>query len=254
MDHGGLARCVAVADERLDSHPAFDAVTTMRPEPCGTMTRAALRMVCTTPLRLTSITCPSPNAPVGKRLAVLRAEAGDQGEPRVRKCHVDSALGFGHVVEQRIHRRFVADVDDKTPRVEPAVNESRGRASSRSAWMSASVTRAPHSASTSAIANPRPAAAPVMTTRVPRTSNSRPSTCVGSVMRTILRFLPCASHCSPKPSRSRSSCATSKRRWRSYVRDYGIGPWAIYEFNPENVTGMHEGGEPVERSWRLALE
>lgn len=39
----------------------------------------------------------------------------------------------------------------------------------------------------------------------------------------------------------------------TYVRDYGIGPWAIYEFNPETVRGMHEGGRPVTRSWRLAL-
>ena len=39
----------------------------------------------------------------------------------------------------------------------------------------------------------------------------------------------------------------------TYVREYGIGPWAIYEFNPDNVSGMHEGGEPVARRWRLAL-
>ena len=39
----------------------------------------------------------------------------------------------------------------------------------------------------------------------------------------------------------------------TYVRDYGIGPWAIYEFNPETVSGMHERGEPVAHSWRLAL-
>jgi catechol 2,3-dioxygenase-like lactoylglutathione lyase family enzyme len=40
---------------------------------------------------------------------------------------------------------------------------------------------------------------------------------------------------------------------RTYVDDYGIGPWHVYEFNPENVEGMHEGGRPVERMWRLAL-
>jgi len=40
---------------------------------------------------------------------------------------------------------------------------------------------------------------------------------------------------------------------RTYVDDYGIGPWHVYEFNPANVQGMHEAGEPVERSWRLAL-
>ena len=40
---------------------------------------------------------------------------------------------------------------------------------------------------------------------------------------------------------------------RTYVDDYGIGPWHVYEFNPGNVEGMHEAGKPVERSWRLAL-
>ena len=40
---------------------------------------------------------------------------------------------------------------------------------------------------------------------------------------------------------------------KTYVDDYGIGPWAVYEFNPGNVQGMHESGQPVERSWRLAL-
>lgn len=40
---------------------------------------------------------------------------------------------------------------------------------------------------------------------------------------------------------------------RTYVEGYGIGPWDVYEFNPGNVQGMHEGGQPVARSWRLAL-
>ena len=40
---------------------------------------------------------------------------------------------------------------------------------------------------------------------------------------------------------------------RTYVEEYGIGPWHIYEFDPANVEGMHEDGQPVERSWRLAL-
>jgi methylmalonyl-CoA/ethylmalonyl-CoA epimerase len=39
----------------------------------------------------------------------------------------------------------------------------------------------------------------------------------------------------------------------TYVRDYGIGPWDIYDFNPDAVRDMRENGEPVERSWRLAL-
>ena len=40
---------------------------------------------------------------------------------------------------------------------------------------------------------------------------------------------------------------------RTYVHDYGIGPWEIYEFNPGNVANMREDGQPVERSWRLAI-
>src|SRR5262245_54439633 len=40
---------------------------------------------------------------------------------------------------------------------------------------------------------------------------------------------------------------------RAYVDDYGIGPWEIYEFNPDTVRDMRENGEPVARSWRLAL-
>src|SRR6478752_8239791 len=40
---------------------------------------------------------------------------------------------------------------------------------------------------------------------------------------------------------------------RTYVEDYGIGPWDVYEFNPGNVAGMHEGGLAAEHSWRLAL-
>ncbi len=40
---------------------------------------------------------------------------------------------------------------------------------------------------------------------------------------------------------------------RTYVHEYGIGPWDIYEFNPDTVKDLREDGEPVERSWRLAL-
>jgi methylmalonyl-CoA/ethylmalonyl-CoA epimerase len=39
---------------------------------------------------------------------------------------------------------------------------------------------------------------------------------------------------------------------RTYVHDYGIGPWEIYEFNPGNVKDLREYGKPVQRSWRLA--
>jgi hypothetical protein len=40
---------------------------------------------------------------------------------------------------------------------------------------------------------------------------------------------------------------------RTYVEDYGIGPWEVYEFNPGNAKDLHEYGQPVERSWRLAV-
>jgi Glyoxalase/Bleomycin resistance protein/Dioxygenase superfamily len=40
---------------------------------------------------------------------------------------------------------------------------------------------------------------------------------------------------------------------RTYVEEYGIGPWDIYEFNSETVREMRESGQSVERSWRLAL-
>jgi hypothetical protein len=40
---------------------------------------------------------------------------------------------------------------------------------------------------------------------------------------------------------------------RTYVHDYGIGPWEIYGFDAENVADMREDGEAVERSWRLAI-
>jgi methylmalonyl-CoA/ethylmalonyl-CoA epimerase len=40
---------------------------------------------------------------------------------------------------------------------------------------------------------------------------------------------------------------------QTYVDDYGIGPWDIYEFNPDTVRDMRENGKPVDRAWRLAL-
>ena len=40
---------------------------------------------------------------------------------------------------------------------------------------------------------------------------------------------------------------------RTYVHEYGIGPWAIYEFNPETVEDMVKDGEPAEYAFRLAL-
>lgn len=40
---------------------------------------------------------------------------------------------------------------------------------------------------------------------------------------------------------------------RKYVDDYGIGPWKFYEFNPGNAKDLCEYGQPVKRSWRLAV-
>jgi hypothetical protein len=40
---------------------------------------------------------------------------------------------------------------------------------------------------------------------------------------------------------------------KTYVERYGIGPWEIYEFNPDTVENMKAHGGPVESSWRLAL-
>jgi Glyoxalase/Bleomycin resistance protein/Dioxygenase superfamily len=40
---------------------------------------------------------------------------------------------------------------------------------------------------------------------------------------------------------------------RRYVDDYGIGPWEIHEFNPEKAKDLCEEGQPVKRSWRLAV-
>ncbi len=36
---------------------------------------------------------------------------------------------------------------------------------------------------------------------------------------------------------------------RTYVEGYGIGPWSIYEFNPDTVSEM----APAESAWRLAV-
>ncbi len=40
---------------------------------------------------------------------------------------------------------------------------------------------------------------------------------------------------------------------RRYIDDYGIGAWQIYEFNAGSAEDYREYGQPVERSWRLAI-
>ncbi len=40
---------------------------------------------------------------------------------------------------------------------------------------------------------------------------------------------------------------------RTYVQEYGIGPWEIYEFNPDTVAEMVKDGKPAECAFRLAV-
>ena len=40
---------------------------------------------------------------------------------------------------------------------------------------------------------------------------------------------------------------------RTYVHEYGIGPWEVYEFNPETVSELVKDGEPAACAWRLAV-
>jgi methylmalonyl-CoA/ethylmalonyl-CoA epimerase len=39
----------------------------------------------------------------------------------------------------------------------------------------------------------------------------------------------------------------------TYVHEYGIGPWEIYEFNPQTVSELARDERPSECAWRLAL-
>ncbi len=40
---------------------------------------------------------------------------------------------------------------------------------------------------------------------------------------------------------------------RRYVDDYGVGPSEVYEFDAGKAGDFREYGQPVERSWRLAV-
>jgi hypothetical protein len=40
---------------------------------------------------------------------------------------------------------------------------------------------------------------------------------------------------------------------RTYVHEYGIGPWEIYEFNPSNVADMVKDDKPAEYAMRIAV-
>jgi hypothetical protein len=40
---------------------------------------------------------------------------------------------------------------------------------------------------------------------------------------------------------------------QTYVEDYGIGPWEIYEFNPDTVDQMVKDDRPAEYAMRIAV-
>jgi methylmalonyl-CoA/ethylmalonyl-CoA epimerase len=40
---------------------------------------------------------------------------------------------------------------------------------------------------------------------------------------------------------------------QTYVHEYGIGPWQIYEFNPDTVTEMVKDGQPADCAFRIAV-
>jgi methylmalonyl-CoA/ethylmalonyl-CoA epimerase len=40
---------------------------------------------------------------------------------------------------------------------------------------------------------------------------------------------------------------------RTYVDEYGIGPWEVYEFNPDTVTQMVKDEAPAEYAMRIAV-
>lgn len=40
---------------------------------------------------------------------------------------------------------------------------------------------------------------------------------------------------------------------RTFVEEYGIGPWEIYEFGPDNVAPLPDGGPAVDAAWRIAV-
>ena len=40
---------------------------------------------------------------------------------------------------------------------------------------------------------------------------------------------------------------------KTYVHEYGIGPWEIYEFNPDTVQNLTRDGQPANFAFRLAV-
>ena len=40
---------------------------------------------------------------------------------------------------------------------------------------------------------------------------------------------------------------------KTYVEEYGIGPWEIYDFNPETMTRAERDGRPTDSASRIAV-
>ena len=40
---------------------------------------------------------------------------------------------------------------------------------------------------------------------------------------------------------------------RTYVHEYGIGPWEIYDFNPDTLTELVRDGAPCDCAFRIAV-
>jgi methylmalonyl-CoA/ethylmalonyl-CoA epimerase len=44
-----------------------------------------------------------------------------------------------------------------------------------------------------------------------------------------------------------------EKTMKTYVHEYGIGPWEIYEFNPETMTETVRDGAPSDSAYRIAV-
>ena len=40
---------------------------------------------------------------------------------------------------------------------------------------------------------------------------------------------------------------------KTYVEEYGIGPWEIYDFDPDTVENLEKDGQPVDIAFRIAV-
>ena len=135
VDHGGLAREVAVTDERLGAKPGVGchdddaarplALHDRRCASHGEHDAAQVDAEHLVPVRsLHRVEC----------LAAVNAEAGHRGDAGVREHHVDTTVLPDRVVEKRLHARLVRHVDD-----ERAGTSSRARRAS--AWIARAAPR-----------------------------------------------------------------------------------------------------------------